>query len=83
MNRSGNKRGESPASLNNLRKPLPANYQTVVVRVSGPSSVIRWLKNLKADERGRILQQARTLGLDGSIVTEKDVEQPLPTAVVV
>ena len=71
MDKKGIGRGNNPASLNNLKKPLPASHETAVVRVSGPSGTIGWWKTLEADERGRILEQARALGLDGSTVTEE------------
>ena len=66
MDKKGIGRGNNPASLNNLKKPLPAGHETAVVRVSGPAGVLRWWKKLDADERGRVLRQAKAAGMDGS-----------------
>jgi len=70
MTKKGIGRGNNPASLENLKKPLPAGHETAVVRVSAPSRILKWWKALDADERGRVLEQAKAAGIDGSIVTQ-------------
>ena len=75
MNKSGNKRGESPASLGNLKKPLPAGHDTKVFRVSAPANVLRWFAGLDdAAERGRVLEAAMRAGINGSSVTQESGE---------
>lgn len=44
---------------------LPAGHGSAVSRVSGEVSALRWWGRLSATERGRIVAQARGLGLTG------------------
>lgn len=61
----GNDNSRRALQDNPAHPPLPAGHGSAVSRVSGEVSALRWWGRLSAVERGRIVAQARGLGLTG------------------